>query len=329
MEENNRLKRAKYLVLLLIMCIMLAACGDSSSGGLTGTGSGSSAGTSSDSGTSSESKGSRDNTPKVLVPEATGSEAYSCDVATIDASNSAQGYVMAKYTGSNSKVRMLIETPAGNTYNYLMDTDGEYDAFPLSEGSGTYKIGIYENIQGTEYSVAMTENISASLKDSTCTFLYPNYYVNFNSSTEAVAKGQELAASADTDLDVVDSVFHYVVSNITYDHDKAATVQDGYVPVVDETLSTKKGICFDYAALMGTMLRSQGIPTRLEIGYAGTEYHAWIAVYTEETGWIDDYIQFDGKDWILMDPTNASVASTSKMKEMWESDSYYQLEYKY
>ena len=41
------------------------------------------------------------------------------------------------------------------------------------------------------------------------------------------------------------------------------------LPSVDETLKTKKGICFDYAALMTAMLRSQGIPTKLEIGYQG------------------------------------------------------------
>ena len=34
---------------------------------------------------------------------------------------------------------------------------------------------------------------------------------------------------------------------------------------------------------MTGMLRSQGIPSKLVVGYAGTAYHAWISVWTEET----------------------------------------------
>ena len=71
------------------------------------------------------------------------------------------------------------------------------------------------------------------------------------------------------------------------------------LPNVDETLKTGKGICFDYAALMTSMLRSQRIPTKLEVGYAGETYHAWISTYVDDKGWVDDIIEFDGKDWQL------------------------------
>ena len=52
--------------------------------------------------------------------------------------------------------------------------------------------------------------------------------------------------------------------------------------------------------------------TRLEIGYAGTAYHAWLSAYTEDTGWINGIIRFDGTDWSLMDPTFASSANESE-----------------
>lgn len=38
------------------------------------------------------------------------------------------------------------------------------------------------------------------------------------------------------------------------------------------------------SAVMTAMLRSQRIPTRLEVGYMGDVYHAWISIYTKETG---------------------------------------------
>ena len=85
----------------------------------------------------------------------------------------------------------------------------------------------------------------------------------------------------------------------------------GYLPVLDTVLKEKKGICFDYAALMTAMLRSQEIPCKLVVGYADEVYHAWISVWTEESGWIDGTIFFDGHAWHRMDPTFASSGNRS------------------
>ncbi|MBP3261646.1 transglutaminase-like domain-containing protein [Pseudobutyrivibrio sp.] len=320
------MRRLNYLLSLIVLSLSISSCGDqapaySDTAVVTEN--------SSSAAVAKESAGKRDNTISVLVPEASGVQVYSNADASIDASNAADGYVMVKYTGSAAKVRMLIETPAGNTYNYLMALDGQYDVYPLSEGSGTYKIGVYENLHDDQYATAFTQSVNVTLKDEYSMFLYPNAYVDFNANSNAVKKGQELAAGANTDIEVVQNVYHYITKNVTYDYDKAKTVKSGYIPKVDETLATGKGICFDYASLMGAMLRSQGIPTRLEIGYAGTEYHAWISVYTKETGWIDKIIQFDGKTWTLMDPTLGSYASNSTVKKYREDDTYYQLKYKY
>ena len=320
------MRRLNYLLSLIVLSLSISSCGDqapaySDTAVVTEN--------SSSEAVAKESNGKRDSTISVLVPEASGVQVYSNADASIDASNAADGYVMVKYTGSAAKVRMLIETPAGNTYNYLMALDGQYDVYPLSEGSGTYKIGVYENLHDDQYATAFTQSVNVTLKDEYSMFLYPNAYVDFNANSNAVKKGQELAAGANTDIEVVQNVYHYITKNVTYDYDKAKTVKSGYIPKVDETLATGKGICFDYASLMGAMLRSQGIPTRLEIGYAGTEYHAWISVYTKETGWIDKIIQFDGKTWTLMDPTLGSYASNSTVKKYREDDTYYQLKYKY
>ncbi|MBQ7148878.1 MAG: transglutaminase domain-containing protein [Pseudobutyrivibrio sp.] len=325
---RKQVRGFKYLLSLIVLSISLVACGASKGGAPNQSqaeGSASSGG-----GTKSNVvDGVRDNSIRVLEPVASGVEVFSNADAAIDASNATEGYVMVKYTGSAAKVRMLIETPAGNTYNYLMDLDGNYDVYPLSEGNGVYKIGVYENLHDDQYAAAFTQSVNVTLKDEYSMFLYPNAYVDFNANSAAVAKGQELANGAGSDLEVVDNVYHYIIENVEYDYDKADTVQSGYIPDVDDTLATGTGICFDYASLMGAMLRSQGIPTRLEIGYAGTQYHAWISVYTPETGWIDNVIEFDGSQWTLMDPTLGSYANTSTIKRYLEEDSYYQLKYKY
>ena len=126
-----------------------------------------------------------------------------------------------------------------------------------------------------------------------------------------MAKAAELVQNKSGDFEKMKAVYEFVVNNFTYDTQLAETVKSGYLPVVDDVLAARKGICFDYAAVMAAMLRSQNIPCKLVVGYAGTVYHAWINVYITGTGWIEKAIYFDGKSWTLMDPTFASNANSS------------------
>lgn len=116
-------------------------------------------------------------------------------------------------------------------------------------------------------------------------------------------------------MEKVEKVYSFVVGNLTYDRELARNVKSGYLPDLDQVLAKGKGICFDYAALMTAMLRCQGIPCKLVTGYVGTEnpaYHAWISVWSEETGWVDGAIYFDGSAWQRMDPTFASTGGSSE-----------------
>ena len=107
-------------------------------------------------------------------------------------------------------------------------------------------------------------------------------------------------------MEKLSAIYLFVISHIEYDKELADNVHSGYIPDVDSVMEKGKGICFDYASLLAAMLRSQGVPTKLVIGYTGDAYHAWISVYSEETGWLEDIIFFNGEDWELMDPTFAS-----------------------
>lgn len=276
--------------------------------------------------TSPTARGTRDNTSHVLVPEASGTEVRACDVATIDISNTADGYIMANYTGDSQKAKLQITGPDEVTYTYnLHGSDPE--VFPLTAGDGNYTVGVFENISGTKYSVALSTEFSVTVTDSFTPYLYPNQYVNFTTSSLPVAKAAELAFSADNDLEVVESVYNFMIENFSYDYDKAASVASGYLPVVDEVYKAGTGICFDYAAVMATMLRSQSIPTRLEVGYVGEEYHAWISIHITDIGWLNGVIEFDGANWNLLDPT---FASTSKSpKKFLTEDSNYLTKYIY
>ena len=235
---------------------------------------------------------------------------------------------MVSYSGSNSKVKLQITGSDEITYTYNLH-DG-YETFPLTSGSGSYTVGVFENIEGTSYSTLFTQAIDVTIQDEFGPYLYANQYVNFSSGSAAVNKGAELAASAADAIGVVTNVYNYVINNITYDTAKAASVQSGYLPNVDQVLAQKTGICFDYAALMTAMLRSQDIPTKLVIGYSGGLYHAWVNVYIDNIGWIDNFIYFDGHNWSLMDPTFASSGGQSEsIKQYIGNGANYQAKYTY
>lgn len=275
-------------------------------------------------------KGSRDNVPVCLVPEATGEDVYENEYAHLDASNISEGYIIIRYTGSCPKVKLQITGPNSITYTYNLIVETPTDeVFPLQSGNGEYIVNVFENIEGTQYSQAFSQLLDVNITNEFSPFLYPNQYVTFSSSSLAVKKGEELAFSCNNDLEVVSAVYNFMIKNISYDHEEAETVQSGYLPDVDEVLTTRTGICLDYSALMVTMLRSQRIPTRMEIGYAGTAYHAWLSTYIEDIGWVNGMIEFDGKEWSLMDPTFASNTEDKSLKDFIGDGSNYSVKYIY
>lgn len=246
----------------------------------------------------------------VRTPSASGSVTYSGGGAVIDASNTSDGYVMVKFSGNTSKIRVQITKGSGTTYTYALNSSG-YSIFPFSEGSGSYSVNVYENVSGNQYALATSASLSVNLNSSFAPFLRPNQYVYYYDGCSTVSKGARLASTASNDLQIVENVYNFVIKNISYDFNKANNVSFPYIPDVDSTISTGKGICFDYAAVMAAMLRTQNIPTKLVMGYAGNIYHAWISTYISDVGWVNGIIYFDGQSWKRMDPTFASSANQS------------------
>lgn len=250
----------------------------------------------------------------------------------IDYTYAADGYVSvsAKISGS-PKLAVVITTPKNTQYKYFStDSTGAAQKFVLSEGDGSYKVTVYKNVSGTKYTALHSKTISVRLSGDTAPFLCPNIFVDYTANTSCVRTASELCSKAGTELEKVDAIYYYVVNNFAYDYDKAKTVESGYRPELDTVWKAKKGICFDYASTMAAMLRSQGVATKLVVGYAGTTYHAWINIYTKDKGWIEAVIYFDGRDWKLMDPTFASTGkSSAKIMDFISNTANYSAKYVY
>lgn len=307
MHGNAKVKLFFLLVLCAVFCVTmtLTGCGGGSGGG-----------------------GSRGSTTDYPVPEASGSNRYSSGGVTVDASNTDDGYVMIQYSGSASKAKVQITGSDNAIYTYTLKTK-DFETFPLTTGNGDYRIDVLENVTGDMYNLSFSKTISVSLNDEFKPFLFPNQYVWFTKGMKSMELGVELSEDSPDDLNFVENVYNYVIKNVEYDYDKASNVPLDYIPDIDETLETGKGICFDYASLMAAIFRSQKVPCKLVVGYSGSTYHAWISVYTEETGWVDDIIEFDGKNWSLMDPTLASSNDKSAVKEYVGNGSNYTVKYNY
>ncbi|MBQ3424135.1 MAG: hypothetical protein IJH38_02920 [Clostridia bacterium] len=204
-------------------------------------------------------------------PESSGTDVKSDGKLVVDASHMDQGYVMccvASPTDHRLKVRVVFN---GAQLTYDLESTGEYEVFPLQLGSGKYEFSLFENVSGTKYSAQGKITLSAKLVDENAAFLVPNQYVDYVRTTNAVLKSDELA----TQGAVYDTICNFMTSEFTYDFVRAQTISPGELPEIDGCFDSRSGICQDLSAVMVCMLRVQGIPAKLMIGYADKYYHAW------------------------------------------------------
>ncbi len=244
-----------------------------------------------------------DPSPKYREAEFHADAAMSGERVRLDASCVDLGYVAVSATSDTRLKFQVIKDEV--TYNYDLRPDGTPGIFPLQGGNGNYRFRVMENVVDKKYAELYAYSCDVRMLDEYQPFLRPSTYVSFSPDSACVKKAAELAAAAADELGIVSAVYNYVCGSITYDREKAASVKSGYLPVPDETMSTGKGICFDYAALTAAMLRSQGIPTKMIFGYVAPQdlYHAWNMFYTPQSGWVTVSFEVRGDNWNRMDLT--------------------------
>jgi len=229
-----------------------------------------------------------------LYPDAAGTLVIEKNGFTVDISNATEGYIMMKRENTDKRLKARVIHDAKTTATYNLNGNGEFEVYPLSLGSGEYEVHGYINVDGDNYALEMKKKFQVILPEPDTAFLYPNTFVSYTPESAAVAKSMELCDGLETDQEKLAKIYDYVSSTIMYDYVKAVTVSANrsYMPDVDETLSTRMGICFDYSALLACMLRVQGIPAKLVIGdlIPTSQYHAW------------NYAKVDGL-WVLLDAT--------------------------
>ena len=244
----------------------------------------------------------------------------------VDTANKDSAYIRARYTAQTAKrVKIKIEytNAKGSTtaYSYDLNGKGDWEIFPLQQGNGKYVVKVMENIEGTRYSVKQTVDLDVKYANPNAPFLIPMQLINYTETSKVVKKAAELCASQGTDLLKAQACIKWIEDTIKYDTDKAKQIVNGqltgYIPSIDVIFDAKKGICFDYSSVLAAMLRSQGIPTKLVMGYVPVNgsnvYHAWNEIFIAGQGWVktNAQISFDGKSWSRADSTFSSGGSNN------------------
>ena len=110
--------------------------------------------------------------------------------------------------------------------------------------------------------------------------------------TDTVKLADEICADCDTDEEKVKAIYNWMIHNFEYDYDCEPFIQ--YFNA-RKTLSTRKGICYDFSHLFAALCRSQHIPCFVVDGDKSDNnqyHHTWNRVYFNGSWWDMD-VTFD------------------------------------
>lgn len=252
-----------------------------------------------------------DNMPVSKVPDADLDELYeqSLPGPSLPPAEKPDDIICTDYTDrgllricyqNDTDAKLKLEVLAGNdSVFYNLKGDGSIEDFPLQYGSGEYTARIWQNIKDKEYFAVKTKSFDVAIPDEESVYLNSIQNVNWNYDMKPIKDIRYIVAaslkekSGDLKFSCGTDIYSYIASHIKYDDSKIYDLEYDYLPDIEKTYSEEKGICYDYASLFASMLRSINIPAKLVKGYADYSpqtYHAWNEVY------------FDGK-WMVIDIT--------------------------
>lgn len=210
-----------------------------------------------------------------------------------DSKDIGRGVIHITYDGGG-KTKVIIQKD-DKKYTYDINSAGKKESFPLQLGNGDYKVSLYQNTTGNSYKLVASENLNVKISNPDSVYLTSTQNIDWNVDSKAVRKAVELTKDVDGLDKKAKVLWDFMVNNNAYDYDKLSKLPNGYIPIIDQTLAEKKGICYDFSSLYAAMLRSQGTPAKLVKGYApknAVGYHAWNEVYDAEK-----------KEWLIIDTT--------------------------
>ncbi len=111
-----------------------------------------------------------------------------------------------------------------------------------------------------------------------------------------------LKEGQETLLDIIRANYQYINEKLEYDQDKATSENERIG--AKEALLGGPSVCMEYADVMISLLRAQGIPSRAAIGYANLREtapneqvrHQWVQIWVPEYGWLSVDPTFESRN---------------------------------
>ncbi|SFB46647.1 Transglutaminase-like enzyme, putative cysteine protease [Amycolatopsis marina] len=150
-----------------------------------------------------------------------------------------------------------------------------------------------------EASLAEPSKSELRAADSRADEVSPSYTSTAGIDPRVADLAGDLTAGENTTFDKATALWEFFTepeNGFTYDTQTAAAADSD--ALADFVLNGKRGFCEQFASAMAVMLRSQGIPSRVAIGfttgYTTADYrsitsqdaHAWVEVYFGDQGWV-------------------------------------------
>lgn len=181
-----------------------------------------------------------------------------------------------------------------------LDADGnvlaEYTVGPYQQ------LTVVANLEGQaryrDYNMSNSGTKKDLPADVVAAYTKPTRYWQTDGAVAAAAKS---VVKSDAKVsDNVRAVYDYVINKLTYNNDKIKfNVRQGAAKAL---ANPSNAICLEYADLMIAMLRSQGIPARMVVGYAyAGSIKTSAAVADSLHSWVEAYVP--GVGWMTVDPT--------------------------
>jgi hypothetical protein len=199
---------------------------------------------------------------------------------------------------NNQKVYLNQLNPAPN--GTRLDSDGNILA--------DYTVGAHQSLTVTTDVVGevayRSYDLSKSGKQSDIPADLVRKYTSATHYWQQTADIKRAAASvSDRNKPVADNVkamYQYVINRLSYNNDKIAfNIRQGSALAYS---NPDNAVCLEYADLLVSMLRSQGIPARMPVGYGYSgNLKQSAAVADSLHSWVEAYVP--GVGWMTLDPT--------------------------
>ena len=237
----------------------------------------------------------------------------------IEIENRTVGIVNVHWAGKADKRLKVLVEKEGVKYYYDLNNEGRIESFPLQLGEGNYSVTLFENVSTSLYKKVLSKSFFANFAEMNLPYLQSVQGIDWGSSKLGVELAAALTEGKATDWERAHAIYSYVVSNLQYDYDKVSSITPEYLPVIDQTLSAKRGICYDFASVLAGMLRSVGIPAKLVKGYTENveAYHAWNEIYLNG-------------EWVLVDASyDSQMKALNRSYDMLKDPLLYDKKYEF